>query len=120
MRAYRARNQERYRGYDKRYKANKSRTHRRLWLRKNYGLTVAEFERMESEQGGVCAICGQPERASDGRRLAVDHCHMTGNVRALLCGHCNRLLGKLEANADLLPAMFAYLEHHGGVADVAR
>jgi hypothetical protein len=34
--------------------------------------------------GGRCAICGVR-----GRRLVVDHCHQTGQVRGDLCRGCN-------------------------------
>ncbi len=50
-------------------------------------------------QGGVCAICGEPETLVQYDRvvsLSVDHDHTTGRVRGLLCGYCNFQLGKLE------------------------
>ena len=67
---------------------------RRYDLQKRFGLTLEEYDRLFAEQGGVCAICGNPESARDQwngrvRRLAVDHDHETGRVRGLLCGRCN-------------------------------
>lgn len=56
------------------------------------------FER----QDGQCAICGKPESKNPGKRLAVDHCHVTGTIRGLLCDNCNRGLGLL---GDSLPAV---------------
>lgn len=50
-----------------------------------YGLTREDYERMAREQAGACALCG-----ADEKRLVVDHDHVTGVVRALLCDRCNR------------------------------
>lgn len=48
---------------------------------------------MLEEQGGVCAIC----RGREGRKyLAVDHSHVTGCVRGLLCTRCNVAVGFCE------------------------
>lgn len=62
-------------------------------LRRNYGITVGQYESMLASQGGGCAICGKPPT---GNALAVDHCHVSGRVRALLCSACNRSLGYYE------------------------
>jgi hypothetical protein len=90
-----------YRAYNKRI-ANASRI-RNL---KKYGLTIEDYGRLLELQGGVCAICG----VNGGKRLAVDHCHDTGNVRGLLCFDCNVGLGKFQDNADLLRRALAHLE----------
>ena len=65
----------------------------------------AEFNRMYTEQGGVCAICFQPETKRDVQRgkvtdLAVDHCSKTKKVRGLLCFVCNTNLGRFERNME--------------------
>jgi hypothetical protein len=44
------------------------------------------YDRLLGEQGGVCAICGNPPKT---RRLHIDHDHKTGKVRGLLCHRCN-------------------------------
>ena len=46
-------------------------------------------DRLLAEQGGVCAICGNPPKT---RRLSIDHDHKTGATRGLLCFRCNRAL----------------------------
>lgn len=59
---------------------------------RQYGLTCDQYDAMFAEQDGLCAICGQPERALERgriRKLAVDHDHETGRVRGLLCYSCN-------------------------------
>lgn len=88
---------------------------RRHQLESLYGLSIAQYEELLLAQGGVCAVCGLDEPNSHGRtgkkfRLAVDHCHETGRVRGLLCQKCNRAIGLLNDNTDLLRKAIGYLE----------
>ena len=71
----------------------KNRIARRRNLKAKYGLTVREYESIHVAQSGKCAICGRDE---NGRKLAVDHNHKTGEIRGLLCDSCNPRLGILE------------------------
>ncbi|MFJ8153985.1 endonuclease domain-containing protein [Streptomyces sp. NPDC094468] len=82
--------------------------YRRRSLLSRYGLTEAEYEAMFAAQGGVCAMCGHP--CTTGRRLAVDHCHVSGRVRGLLCVKCNQDLGSYEA---VRSAATQYLAEYG-------
>src|SRR6266404_5471624 len=74
---------------------------------KQYGLTVERYDEMLVSQGGVCAICGEPPEE---KLLHVDHDHVTGKVRGLLHGSCNRALGMMRDSADLLRRAAAYIE----------
>lgn len=100
------------------YKDPKSRerqlTNWRTKLKIRYGITLEEFEHMLALQGGVCAICKQPENDRYKRRLSVDHDHSTGKVRGLLCHMCNTALGKLKDNPELFDAAASYLRLHRG------
>lgn len=78
-------------------------------LRNKYGIGSDEYNRLLLSQGNGCAICGEPQADARGRRLHVDHCHETGNVRGLLCLACNAGLGffrdepwKMRAAADYI------------------
>lgn len=84
---------------------------RRWMLRRNYGLTVDEYEAMLAEQGGKCPVCGADltEPAKIGKH-PVDHCHETGAVRRILCSKCNTGMGMFNDNPELLRAAAAYLE----------
>jgi hypothetical protein len=69
---------------------------------------------MLREQGGVCAICGQTERHCDGlsgklKDLAIDHDHVTGAIRALLCSACNTAIGLFNDDIALLAKAQAYV-----------
>jgi hypothetical protein len=62
-------------------------------------------------QNGKCAICGT-ESGSNGRgdRLAVDHCHDSGNIRGLLCHRCNTALGLFKDKIENLELAVSYLK----------
>lgn len=74
-----------------------------------YGITAADYDRLLAEQGGGCAICGI---TNPGRRefFDVDHCHLTGTVRGLLCETHNRGIGIFEDDPELLRRAAEYLE----------
>lgn len=96
-------------------------TRKRWNLRVWFNMTFEQYEDMYAEQGGVCAICRQPETAMrDGRvlDLAVDHdhacCPEKGRscgkcIRALLCSNCNNAIGKMQDDPGRLMAAAAYL-----------
>ena len=86
-------------------------------LRRNYGITSEQYELMFLRQGGVCAACRRPETAiapytNKIRKLAVDHCHVTGLIRELLCETCNKLLGYLEKDPERVEMVVEYLKRH--------
>ena len=74
----------------------------RLW---SYGLTPEEYNKMLTESGGRCAICG--ESFEDTPR--IDHCHTTGKVRGLLCHNCNVGLGHFKDSTENLLKAVEYL-----------
>ena len=87
-------------------------------LKRAYGLTVDQYNRMLAEQGGVCALCRAPEttpRKGTVMRLAVDHDHVTGIIRGLLCNRCNRVIGMFKDSTDLAGAAVIYLEYWRGL-----
>ncbi len=63
---------------------------------------------MLDRQGGVCAIC--KKKPDEGKMLCVDHCHVTGMVRGLLCHKCNSVLAFGNDDPDILRAAIAYLQ----------
>lgn len=105
--------------WERRNRERKSRTQRERrqrtgekfeWdLQKRYGLSAGKYARLLSAQGGGCAICGVRSNPN-GTRLAVDHCHITGRVRGILCRKCNTGVGQLGDKPQRLRAAVAYLE----------
>ena len=78
-------------------------------LRREYGITTAQYELMLASQGGVCALCHELPK---NRRLSVDHNHTTNQVRALLCWFCNYLVGILETAPDQLERAAEYIRNY--------
>jgi len=58
---------------------------------KAYGMTREDVQLLMFLQSGACAICDTKHG-----QLVIDHDHVTGDVRGLLCGPCNSALGHLE------------------------
>lgn len=88
-------------------------------LKKNFGITLEQYNAMLESQEGVCAICGNPETVIDNRtqqprNLAVDHCHTTKKVRGLLCMGCNQGIGNFRENPKFLIDAASYVIAHNG------
>lgn len=72
-----------------------------------YGLGHGEYDRLYQYQGGVCAGCNRS--TGKVKRLAVDHNHSTLEVRGLLCGPCNRLIGYFRDDPTTFLRLAEYL-----------
>lgn len=98
--------------YSKEYTKKNAGRIREYWLKKNFGLDPSDFNRMFAEQDGRCKICKKPETRETGGKvhsLSVDHCHVTGVVRGLLCHRCNVSLGGFYDDPELLEQAAVYL-----------
>jgi hypothetical protein len=87
---------------------------RKSHLKRAYGISPEDFERMKSSQGGLCAICLLHMKAP-----YVDHDHLTGKVRGLLCSRCNSLLAGVERREWLMSAK-RYLRNAGTWGPIRR
>ena len=87
-------------------------TSRKSHLKKKYGLTLEAWNNMLIAQNSCCAICKTHIDNCTHQQLAVDHDHVTGKVRALLCDLCNTALGKFKDSPELLREAADYLERH--------
>lgn len=78
-----------------------------------YGINRETYDQMGDAQGWLCAICGQPPSGEgNGGRLVVDHCHRTGKVRSLLCSLCNKGIGALRDDPDIVERAAMYLRSY--------
>lgn len=79
-------------------------------LRRKYGITIEDYDRMLAEQNGLCAVCRVVDHGrGPGTRLNVDHCHTSGAVRGLLCAACNKGLGNFRDEPAIMTRAIAYL-----------
>lgn len=107
----------RYRAY---HQANKQKMSQRMraFALSRFGLTPAGYDAMLAAQGGGCAACGRKDEC-DGRALAVDHSHATGQVRGILCSDCNRGIGVFADSPARLRLAADYLERADATLAVA-
>jgi hypothetical protein len=81
-------------------------------LKKAYGITLDEYNKLLSKQKNKCSICqidNNGKYRNKARAFAVDHCHNTNKIRGLLCSDCNIALGLLKDNTKYLQSAINYL-----------
>lgn len=77
-------------------------------LKKDYGITLEQYEEFLVKQENCCAICST-HNSSLPKALHVDHDHNTGVIRGLLCGKCNMAIGLLKDDVVLVAKVITYL-----------
>jgi hypothetical protein len=107
-----AANVEHRKEYQKEFRTRRPDYHKEKHLAYAYGMPIADYEKMRMAQDSRCAVCGKHESDTHRKRLFVDHDHVTGKIRALLCQQCNTALGMVNDDADILFALVGYLEEH--------
>jgi hypothetical protein len=88
-------------------RANRIKHHgstRNFWLKRRYGVDAVTVEWLILQQGDVCALCGT------GKPEHVDHDHVTGVVRGILCFNCNRGIAKFMEDVDVMKRAIRYLK----------
>jgi hypothetical protein len=73
-----------------------------------FGVTQQKFDEMLIAQSGRCAICSEPLLTPH-----LDHDHVTGKSRELLCRFCNLVLGNAKDKIVVLERAIDYLKKHG-------
>ena len=74
-----------------------------------YGLTPEQYNQMYVDQEGKCYIC-ETHEGELSQVLYIDHCHVSGNVRKLLCHECNTGIGMFKDNPKLLQRALQYVQ----------
>lgn len=78
-----------------------------------FGITPRQYAALKTAFPS-CGICGKPPAS---KSLDIDHDHLTGEVRGLLCNNCNQGIGHLKDSPNNLRAAAVYLEQ--AAADAA-
>jgi hypothetical protein len=78
---------------------------------KRHGLDPVAVVAHFRQHHGACDICGGTPSGGDRRtsRLCIDHDHLTGEFRGLLCTACNTAIGKFKDDPEILAAAIRYL-----------
>lgn len=103
------------RAYNKANRKKNPMVYRRSELKRNFGITLEQYQAQFVAQGGVCAICEKPEtdeRSGKRKWLAVDHDHSDGSFRGLVCQNCNNGLGRFADDPERLVRAADYLNAH--------
>jgi hypothetical protein len=90
------------------HKNNKDKVTKRQLVshrRRQYGINEEEYNNMIISQNNICAICHKPSH----KTLHIDHDHITGMVRGLLCSNCNTGIGFLKEDISILTRAIKYL-----------
>lgn len=85
----------------------KTRNHARIALNnilRTHKLTLDQYNNLHTQHDFHCALCDVTEN------LCVDHDHITGKIRGLLCRNHNCALGLFKDNPDVLRDAAKYLE----------
>lgn len=101
-------NRERHLAKQREYRSKNPGRDRPGHLRRKFGITQADYERMLHEQLDGCAICGESRR--DSASFHVDHDHGNDAVRGLLCFRCNAGIGQFRELPARLRRAAEYLD----------
>ena len=86
----------------------------KYWPNLKHTERITKYGELLSKYNYCCAICKKAETAIDKnsniRRLSIDHNHVTGEVRGLLCSACNTSIGLMKENIPNLFNAIYYLK----------
>ncbi len=88
-----------------------NRSARNSRLKREYGISIDEFDQMVSTHRGICPICSRTTT-----RWVVDHDHNSGEVRDVICATCNIGLGIFLDSSEVLSRASNYLSMGNGVS----
>lgn len=83
-----------------------SRGKKAVFIRQRYGISLEEYEVHVTATDGVCPCCGKSGR----KKMCLDHDHLTGAIRGVICSACNSGIGLLGDDVEGLRKAIAYLE----------
>lgn len=96
-----------WRKRNKRKHSEQNLKHQLRWKLKNiYNATIEDYEYIVNRSGGLCEICKKETK------LYIDHDHITGKLRGMICNSCNLGLGKLGDSVKALELALEYLKRN--------
>ena len=78
-------------------------------MKSTFNLTIEDYNIIFNKHNGSCAICKRHQTEFK-KRLAIDHCHKTNEIRGLLCSSCNTAIGLFKDDIDSLSSAIDYLK----------
>ena len=91
--------EENFRGPDQLKKGQTKYNRQQISKMSRYGLTPEQFDRLPDR----CEVCGSTVN------LCIDHDHVTGNYRGVLCNNCNLALGHLHDDPNIMIKLLNYI-----------
>jgi len=101
--------QEHYHANRSKDKAGLKERNRFYQKKTKYGVTREDYEEMLVTQDGKCKICNKMFGNEHHNRPHVDHRHVDGKVRGLLCSKCNSLISFANESKEILEEAVKYL-----------
>jgi len=105
-----AANPEPERNRSRKYQNDNRKKVRAAKQRRNYGITQEQWDTLFTSQGNKCGNCPSTDPGTK-KHWHTDHDHETGEVRGILCHHCNALLGYAKDDIDILLKAVEYLKN---------
>jgi hypothetical protein len=87
-------------------------SNRNTKLKQAYGIDLEQYDKMLKAQACKCAVCGKEHVEEEKKRLVVDHCHDSEQIRELLCNNCNTALGLLKEDIQVIDKLKDYIIKH--------
>jgi hypothetical protein len=82
-------------------------------LKSRYGITIEQYKFLLEKQNNCCAVC-EKHQDMEKTNFHVDHDHITGEIRGLLCNYCNRMRVGRHRDGKIFRKIADYLEQGTG------
>ena len=79
---------------------------------RTYNITEKNIKELYIKTKSRCQICGIAEEDTKKKSLCIDHNHLTGEIRGLLCDDCNVAIGRFKDNIEYIKNSIIYLQNN--------